>query len=154
MRMNKKSLTLLMIALAGVLFVTVSALTAADNPAKNACDVPDEVTIQNEGYKKDKKGPVKLSHNKHADKKENKGYEVACTECHHEYKDKKNVWKEADPVKKCSECHNPLKKEDNVIKLQNAYHKNCKNCHKAAVKEGKSKTAPYKKCTKCHEKKS
>ena len=139
--MKKGLLTLVVVALTGLIFLTVGALTAAD--------VPDEVIIQNEGYKKDKKGPVKLSHKKHETE-----YKVACTECHHEYKECKNVWKEGQPVKKCSECHNPLKKEDKVIKLQNAYHKNCKNCHKALIKDGKSKKAPFKKCNDCHQKKS
>jgi len=98
--MKKRLLTLVMVVFTGLLFLTVGALIAAD--------VPDEVTIENKGYKKDKKGPVKLTHKKHHDAN---GHNVACTDCHHDYKDGKNVWKDADPVKKCSECHNPLKKE-------------------------------------------
>ena len=39
-----------MAVLFGVLFLTVGILTAAD--------APDEVKIENEGYTKDKKGPV------------------------------------------------------------------------------------------------
>jgi len=139
--MNKRFLTLLMVVLAGLLFLTVGVLTAAD--------VPDEVVIDCTGYKKNKKGPVKLTHKKHS-----VDYKVACTDCHHEYKDGKNVYKEGDPVKKCGDCHDPLKKQGKIHKLQNAYHKNCKNCHKALVKEGKSKKAPFKKCNDCHEKKS
>ena len=136
--MTKRTLNLILVALTGIVFLTVGALTAAD--------VPDDILIQNEGYKKDKKGPVKLTHKKHST-----DYKVACNECHHEYKDGKNVWKEGQPVKKCSECHNPTKKQGDVMKLQNAYHKNCKDCHKAATKEGKK--APYKKCNDCHAKK-
>ena len=139
--MNRKLLSFLMIALTGLVFLTVGVLTAAD--------VPDEVTIENEGYKKDKKGPVKLSHKKHSEE-----YKVACTDCHHYIQDGKNVWKEGDPVKKCGECHNPLKKQGKVMKLNIAYHKNCKNCHKALIKEGKSKNAPFKKCNQCHQKKA
>jgi len=135
--MKKGLFTLFMIAITALTFVAVGALTAAD--------VPDEVTIENEGYKKDKKGAVKLSHKKHSTE-----YKVACTECHHEYKDSKNIWKEGNPVKKCGECHDSLKKEGKGKKLQNAYHRNCKNCHKAL--EGKK--APFKKCNDCHEKKS
>ncbi len=141
--MNKKTLILIMIVFTALIFLSVGFLIAAD--------VPDEVTIENEGYKKDKKGPVKLTHKKHHDAK---GHNVACTECHHTYKDGKNIWKEGDPVKKCSECHNPLKKEGNVKKLQNAYHRNCKTCHKAYIKEHPDSKAPYRKCTKCHQKKS
>lgn len=79
-------------------------------------------------------------------------YEVACRECHHDYKDGKNLWEEGDPVKKCSECHSPLKSEGNVKRLQLAYHKNCKTCHRKLVKEGISEEAPYRRCTDCHEK--
>jgi hypothetical protein len=136
--MGKSLSTFLVVVLAGLAFVSVGALTAAD--------VPDDVMIENQGYKADKKGPVKLSHKKH-----NVDYKVGCAECHHEYKDGKNVWTEGMPVKKCSECHNPLQKEGTVLKLQNAYHRNCKNCHKA-LPEGTK--APFKKCNDCHQKKS
>lgn len=136
--MTKRTLNLILVALTGMVFLAVGALTAAD--------VPDEVVIQNEGYKKDKKGPVKLSHKKHS-----VDYKIACNECHHEYKDGKNIWKEGQPVKKCSACHDPKKKQGKTMKLQNAYHKNCKDCHKAAAKEGKK--APFKKCNDCHGKK-
>jgi hypothetical protein len=139
--MNKRLLTLVIVVFTGLLFLTVGALTAAE--------VPDEVKIENKGYQKDKKGPVKLSHKKH-----HEDYKVACTECHHDYKDGKNVWKDSDKAEKCSKCHNTLKKEGNVKKLQNAYHRNCKNCHKAYIKDHPDSKAPYKKCTKCHEKKS
>jgi len=137
--MNKKSLTLLTVLLSGLLFLSVGILVAAD--------VPDEVMLENK-YAKDTKGPVKLTHKKHST-----DYKVACTECHHVIKDGKNVWKEGDKVQKCSECHNPEKKEGNVMKLQNAYHKNCKDCHKALEEAGKP-TGPFKKCNDCHEKKS
>lgn len=137
--MKRGIVGLILVALTSLLFITVGALIATD--------VPDDVTIENEGYKKDKKGPVKLSHKKHSAE-----YKVACTECHHDYQDEKNVWKETDPVKKCKECHSPLKKVGKTKKLQIAYHKNCKDCHKAVAKEGKK--APFKKCKECHQKKS
>ena len=139
--MKKRFLGVLTIVLTGLLFLCVGVLTAAD--------VPDEVTIENKGYKSDKKGPVKLHHKKHS-----ADYKIACTECHHDYKDGKNVWKEGQPVKKCASCHDPKKKQGKIKKLQNSYHSNCKNCHKALVKEKKSDKAPFKKCTDCHQKKS
>jgi len=139
--MNKRRLTLAMVVFAALLFLTVGVLTAAD--------VPDEVTIENKGYQKDKKGPIKLSHKKHHEE-----YKAACTDCHHEFKDGKNVWKDGDPVKKCIDCHDPLKKNGKVMKLQNAYHRNCKNCHKEVIAKDATKKAPYKKCTECHEKNS
>ena len=139
--MDKKILSVLVVVLTGLLFLAVGALTAAD--------VPDKVSISGKGYKEDKKGPVNLTHKKHST-----DYKVACADCHHEYTDGKNTWKEGDAVKKCGACHDPLVKKGKVAKLQVAYHKNCKDCHKALIKEGKSKKAPFKKCNDCHEKKS
>ncbi|MDQ1333280.1 MAG: hypothetical protein QG552_230 [Thermodesulfobacteriota bacterium] len=138
--MSKKLLTLLTVVLSGFLFLSVGILVAAD--------APDEVVIENKGYAKDTKGPVKLTHKKH-----HADYKVACAECHHVIKDGKNVWKEGDKVQKCSACHNPEKKEGNVLKLNNAYHNNCKDCHKALEEAGKP-TGPFKKCNDCHQKAS
>lgn len=139
-------ITLLLI---GSLFLAVGLLTAADPPI----DAPDELLIKNEGYKKRKKPAVFFTHKKHAEEYKNvKDEKIACTECHHEYdKDKKNLWKEGDPVKRCAtnDCHDPLKKAGKKHKLQIAYHKNCKDCHRDLRKAGKSKDAPYKKCAKC-----
>ena len=133
--MKKGLFTLFMVAMTALTFVAVGALTAAN--------VPDEITIENQGYKSDKKGGVKFSHKKH-----NADYKVTCAECHHDYQGGKNVWKEGDTVKKCGDCHDPEAKKGKVDKLQNAYHKNCKNCHKE-----KGEKAPFKKCNDCHEKK-
>lgn len=137
--MKRGTLTLVMVILTGLVFLAVGALTAAD--------APDDILIENSGYKSDKKGPVKLSHKKHST-----DYGAACTDCHHEYKDGKNVWKEGDPVQKCSACHDPEKTQGDAMKLQTALHTNCKDCHKEVAKAGK-KEAPYKKCNDCHQKK-
>jgi hypothetical protein len=146
--MNRKPMTVTLVILTGLLFLAVGALTAADKPTSATTEaVSDEIIIQNKGYTKDKKGGVKLTHKKH-----NIDYKIACDECHHVYEDGKNVWKEGDKVDKCSACHNPKKKDGEVIKLQNAFHRNCKNCHKALLKEEKP-TGPFKKCNDCHEKK-
>ncbi|UCF57400.1 MAG: cytochrome c3 family protein [Deltaproteobacteria bacterium] len=144
MLMKKGILILGIVVLTGLLLLAAGALTAADK----CTDVPDEIMIENEGYKTDKKGPVKLTHKKHSEE-----YKVACTECHHEYKEGKNVWKEGEPVKKCAECHSPLEKKDKVLKLNISYHKNCKTCHKEVIAADPSKKAPFKKCTECHQKK-
>jgi len=145
MLMKKRIWSLGVVVLTGLMFLTVGALTASE---KKPTDEPDELMIENTGYKSDKKGPVKLTHKKH-----NVEYKVACTECHHEYKDEKNVWKEGQPVKKCAECHDPTKKQGKVLKLNLSYHKNCKTCHKAVIKKDPSKKAPFKKCNGCHAKK-
>jgi len=141
--MKKGLWSLGVVVLVGLIFLCVGVLTAADQPAP-----PDEIKIENTGYKEDKKGAVVLTHKKHA-----VDHKVACTECHHEYKDGKNVWKEGDKVKKCSECHSPLEKQGEVQKLNLAFHKNCKDCHKAIIEKDPSKKAPFKKCNDCHEKK-
>lgn len=156
--MRKRIMTFFVVALTGLFFLTVGVLTAADLPTKPK----KENLIESKGHKKDKKGPVKLTHEKH-----NKEYKVACTECHHVYKKegKKNIntWKEGDPTQKCVVCHFPdakKAKKKKVKKLQSAMHKNCKDCHKKIKKENKGKkkedqkkTGPIKKCKKCHQKK-
>ena len=134
--MRKGILTGVFLGIVVLVFLSIGIL--------HAVDVPDEVKIYEPSIKDHKKGPVILSHKKHSAE-----YKAACTECHHEYKDGKNVWKDTDPVKKCSACHDPEQKKDNVDKLQNAFHKNCQGCHKAL----KDKEAPYKKCNDCHQKK-
>lgn len=136
--MKKSILILIVLAITGISFIAVNTLIAAD--------LPDEIVIEGDSYKKDKKGPVKLSHLKHS-----VDYKVACDDCHHDYQDGKNVWTATDDVKKCSECHDYNAHQGNVKKLQTSYHNNCKNCHKEANKEGKE--APAKKCNGCHAKK-
>lgn len=123
-----------------LILLTVGAIIAAE--------APKETLIKNEGYKSDKKGPVKLSHEKHV-----KEYGAACDSCHHVYEDGKNVWKEEDPVQKCSECHDPNKNKGNAKRLQLAYHKNCKDCHKEYTEKHPDAKAPYKSCNDCHQKK-
>jgi hypothetical protein len=120
---------------------TQSSDAADTQPA--AQEVTEVITIENQGYISDKKGPVKFNHLKH-----NKDYKVSCTQCHHLYKDGENQWKEGDHVDRCIVCHNPAEEKDKAIKLQNAFHKNCRDCHSEAFKEGKA--APSTKCSDCH----
>ena len=111
--------------------------------------------IENGGYEKDKTGPVKFEHRKHEKEYVDlEGKRIACAACHHEYKEGKNIWKEGNTVKRCStkDCHDPLKgKGEKQYKLRVAYHKKCKECHKAITEAGKKKPdeAPYKSCAKC-----
>lgn len=133
--MKGKFSSVFVVMLMAAVFVTVGVLTAAE--------IPNVIMLEEA---KEKKGPVKFEHKKHEE-----DYKIACTECHHVYKDGKNVWKKGDPVQKCGACHDPKEKKGNVDKLQNAFHKNCKDCHKKEVEEGKVKNAPYKKCNDCHE---
>jgi hypothetical protein len=108
-----------------------------------AAEVPCEIVIENEGYKKDIKGPVAFNHQQHSE-----DYGIQCEECHHEYQDGKNIWQEGMEVKKCIACHDPQKKQGNADRLNNAFHKNCRNCHKDIKDDDK---APYRKCSGCHQ---
>ena len=52
--MHKKRINLFIIILTGIIFLTIGAITATDLPT----EAPDDVIIENTGYKKDKKKPV------------------------------------------------------------------------------------------------
>jgi hypothetical protein len=139
--MSKKGLTILTAALTALLFVAFGGLTTAADEQ----EVPDQILLDNE-YERDKKGPVEFTHKKHEE-----DYGIACADCHHVYEDGENVWKEGDHVEKCSACHTPEGEADGPMKLQNAFHRNCKNCHKDLFKE-KKPTGPFRKCNDCHQK--
>jgi hypothetical protein len=137
-KMKKNILAAYITIIIGIIFMTVGIMSAAD-----VTTPPEKVTIDNKVYKDDKKGAVEFSHLKHT-----KDYKATCTDCHHEYKDGKNIWKAGDAVKKCSACHDPENDQGNAKKLQTAYHNNCKDCHKKSGKD----TAPSTKCNDCHAK--
>ena len=138
--MKKNALSLILLIIVGIIFVTVGVLIAAD--------VPENVIIENEGYKKDRKSAVTFSHLKHSEE-----YQVECFECHHDYQDGKNIWKEGDPVKQCIECHDPNgKSKDKPQGLNYAFHDNCHGCHSELAKEGNKDVPKKTKCTNCHEK--
>jgi hypothetical protein len=105
------------------------------------------ILLNNQGYKKKRKGPVEFTHKKHVYQ-----YGVVCWDCHHDYKDGQNVWVPWGETKRCSQCHDPKSKEHNKIMLQKAFHYQCKGCHKELAKQ-KRKTGAYKKCGGCHLKK-
>ena len=105
------------------------------------------IILDNPGYEKNRRGPVKLSHTKHA-----LDYGVSCWDCHHDYVEgKKNIWSPLGTTKKCSECHDPQNVQDKAMKLQTAFHMNCKGCHKELAEQNE-KAGAFKKCLKCHEK--
>ena len=145
--MKKGILTLFLVFLGGLIFIAVGAMSAAELPTK----AKDVVIIDTKGYAKDKKGPVKFDHKKHSEEFINvQNKKIPCIECHHDYKDGKNIWKEGDPVQMCNACHNPEKKQGNADKLQNVFHQNCKECHQELVKAKikKASEAPTS-CNKC-----
>jgi len=111
-----------------------------------AIEIPDEIDIYSEVYKKHRYAPTPFTHKKH-----NVDYKIACTECHHVYEGEKNLYKDGDPVQKCYACHDVKKSKGKQKKLMLAYHKNCQGCHRDFKKAGK-KTGPIK-CNDCHVKK-
>lgn len=115
--------------------------TEMDENARNL----DVIIIDNQVYEKDRKGPSRFEHRKHA-----KDLGIICWECHHEYEDGENVWSPWGETQKCVECHMPDEKIDNIVKLQAAYHLNCKKCHEERKIYGNDRLA-YRKCNKCHE---
>jgi hypothetical protein len=133
----KKTLLMSLICAAFLSLIAAPVLFAADAPG-------DDYVIKAPEGMKTKKGKLQKSvafpHSKHAS--------VECKECHHTM--------EADgAVKQCTSagCHDSLefRDKDNAkeVKLvENAFHTQCMDCHKALKKE-KKPTGPTA-CGKCH----
>jgi hypothetical protein len=148
--MKKRSLITVAVAALGVVFLVAGVYAIQQ--------APDTITMDSKVFPKHTKGLVTFSHKKH-----NVDYKNACTECHHMYKDGKNVWKEGDEVKKCDACHSEAKaptgaeapklsKEEKIKKYYyDAIHENCKGCHADLKKKDPAKAVPTK-CTECHPK--
>jgi hypothetical protein len=129
--------SILFLIIAGGFFTATSAKEAVTSSL-------DVFTIENKGYKSERKGPVDFTHRKHA-----LDYRISCWDCHHEFKDGKNVWSPWEQTQQCSECHDPVKSKDKVVSLQKAYHMNCRDCHQKLGAQ-KKRTGPYRKCFGCH----
>jgi hypothetical protein len=132
---QKRALGLLIIFILFVLFPVLNLFGS---------DAPEKLVLHDKGFASNRKGPVPFNHQAHAE-----DYGTACNDCHHVYKNGKNVWEEGDEVQKCTECHDPKESKGNVKKLQIAFHNDCRTCHK----ESGSANAPYKRCYGCHKKK-
>ena len=165
--MNRKVLKISAIVGIAILFVVAGIYAKA---------VPEVIKLEDPAYKKHKKGVVEFSHGKHQKeyaKQYPEFYKNGCGDCHHDENNKPLVGlKEGDDVKRCIECHKipgevpkDLKKKwkkDKVKKAEKkkmkleyhaeAYHENCRVCHKMFNKKYKPKKAPTT-CTKCHPKK-
>ena len=85
-----------------------------------------------------KKGNVTFPHHQHQQKME-------CGECHHG--PGHSAYTEGMKIHKCDECHNKNDAEmpKKLRSVKNAFHKNCKGCHK-------EKKAGPTKCNACHKK--
>jgi hypothetical protein len=86
-----------------------------------------------------RKPPVQFSHRVH-----DRG--VACTECHHEYQGRRNVWHEGQPVQKCQACHG--RRPEARLDLKNAFHRQCKGCH-LRLQQQRRQAGPIQ-CRDCH----
>ena len=107
----------------------------------------DIITLDYKNYEKERKAPVQFTHRKHAGE-----YKIFCWECHHDYKDGKNIYSAWGKTQKCNDCHDPVEKQEKAMKLQTSFHLSCKNCHEERAIYKKEPRA-YRKCVKCHEKK-
>ena len=85
--------------------------------------------------------PVRFSHRVH----EAQG--IACTQCHHDYQGRRNVWHQGLPVEKCRACHS-LQPEARRPDLKNAFHRQCKSCHLQLRQQGR-RAGPIR-CQYCH----
>ena len=126
-------------------FVLALALIGPMAQNANSEEHKDAFLIETKVMKpKDLKPGVGFTHKKHA-----VDYKIACTECHHTYKDDKDVWNQDGEVQKCIECHDMMKTDGKVLKYKLAMHGNCQGCHKKAEAAGQP-TGPTKKCNDCH----
>jgi len=149
MHMSKRMWIFLLAITVSVTVISVG-ICASEEQKASAGDTKnlDVIIIDKDDYSKDRKGPVTFSHRKHA-----KEYNISCWNCHHEYDEGTNTWSPwSDETLQCQECHDPDEQIDEVMRLQTAFHVNCKTCHKTLANENK-KTGPYRKCLGCHDKK-
>jgi len=142
----KKSKLVSCLAIAAVVVFSAALLVlAAQKP-------PSEITLKPSLWPSLTQPPVKFDHKKHTvDDK------TACTQCHHVFKDGKNVWKEGDQVQLCDKCHTEatvqgemkLSPEQKKLNLKLAFHNNCLGCHKKLKQEDPASKAPVV-CAGCH----
>jgi flagellar basal body-associated protein FliL len=137
-----------------VAFVGAAGLVNLLGAAPAAQKAPDTFDIKSPLWPNPTKTPANFTHKKHTE-----DYKIACTECHHVYKDGKNVWKQGDPVQKCEACHNEptitgemkLPPDKQKLNLKIAFHKNCVTCHQDLKKKDPAKYAKIPvTCAQCH----
>lgn len=124
----------------------LGSVLLATQPAEG----PEEVIIKSELWGEKKHEDFAFSHKTHAAE-----LNIACDRCHHIFENGKNVWQKCQEVQKCEECHTVNKtgkalreasEEEKKLSLYNAFHDQCRGCHKEQEK------GPVK-CTECHKRK-
>ena len=123
-------------ALAAVVFcVSAWVVVAAENVPTKIVTIdkaPDKVDLSRF---KSTKSVVPFGHRKHIDMK------ITCKTCHHKsYENKEAV--------KCSTCHK-AQVEGKVLSVKDAFHEQCKDCHRDKLKASAESKAPTK-CLECH----
>lgn len=145
--MIKKQISTISIRILAIVFSSAFITAVAVNFlfASDEQETPENIVLDQEMCGKNIKGPVEFSHLSHAE-----DYGFSCDECHHDYVDGENIWKEGEWVNKCVECHDPCESDDSLKKLKVAFHKNCIGCHRKIKSEWGSTDAPYRACKGCH----
>ena len=143
------SLSTIIIPILICLFISGVLLTFSDRTAQGSeaeSQALDNIIINNDDYDNDRKGPVQFPHRKHA-----WDYKVLCWDCHHNYdNDNVNVWAPWGETEKCIDCHDPVESDGEIMKLQTAYHLNCKTCHIERKIFKDKGPLEYRKCNTCH----
>lgn len=125
-----------------LLITVAAALTFISSSSLRA--QPDKVVLGLSGIPGGKTRPaVTFPHNRHVEAG------LSCKDCHHLYKDGKNVLDEGTLEEgkeniRCSGCHGPKSQ----FNLERAFHKQCIGCHRTYWRE-KKKTGP-RFCGECH----
>ena len=99
----------------------------------------DVMILKHDIFSGSERPAVVFPHALHADKAG-----IDCMECHHIYKDGKNVWDDSEESD-CTVCHG-LKADGKKLSAMRAFHANCKGCH---TDEGKGPLT----CGECHPRK-
>ncbi|MBI4652533.1 cytochrome c3 family protein [Candidatus Desantisbacteria bacterium] len=124
--MTKGKLVILLALVCGLLAITTISFAEQKNP--------ETIVIE---HVKDKRAAVTFEHKKH-----NTERKIECAECHHKTEKGKDV------TEGCFKCHGKTddEKDAKKVKLEKAFHKNCRDeCHKT------KKKGPVK-CDECHPK--
>jgi hypothetical protein len=100
-----------------------SAITLAAQAPKQS------IVIKLEGAKT---APVTYSHATHQ--------KIACAKCHH---------KDAQSPKACTTCHTVKGSQGGALAARDAFHAQCRGCHKEVTAKGAN---PPTKCDDCHKK--
>jgi len=122
-----------------VLFLCLLGLLAAKDSRPTE---PKPVSpLDSHSFPRREKGPVLFRHQPH----DVAG--LACTACHHDYVQGRNVWRQGQPVAACEDCHQVQPRPDR-LDLKNAFHRRCKGCH-LKMRQQARRTGPIR-CEDCH----